>query len=54
MEIEEEEKCVGEILYIVYPEKSGLKWRIQAVPMKERSFELRRGLKQEWRGIKNM
>jgi uncharacterized UPF0160 family protein len=51
--IEEEEKCEGEILYVIFPEKSGLKWRIQAVSKKEGSFELRKGLKTEWRGIKD-
>ena len=39
---------------MVFPEKSGKKWRIQAVAAKEGSFELRRGLKEEWRGIKDM
>ena len=39
---------------MVFPEKSRKKWRIQAVPVKEGSFELRRGLKEEWRGIKDM
>lgn len=38
----------------MFPEKTGLKWRIQAVPAKEGSFELRKGLKSEWRGIKDM
>lgn len=39
---------------MVFPEKSGLKWRIQAVPLKEGSFELRKGLKEEWRGVKDI
>lgn len=43
--IEEAEKCVGEILYVIFPEKSGKKWRIQAVSKKEGSFELRKPLK---------
>ena len=38
---------------MIFPEKTGLKWRIQAVALKEGSFELRRGLKSEWRGIKD-
>jgi len=41
-------------LYIVFPDNTGLKWRIQAVPLKENSFELRHPLKAEWRGIKDM
>ena len=46
--------CAGQILYIVFPEANGQKWRIQAVPLKETSFELRLPLKAEWRGIKDM
>ncbi len=30
-ELEVEEECVGEILYVIFPDKSN-KWRIQAVP----------------------
>ena len=51
--IEQEEKCEGTILYIIFPEKSGKKWRIQAVAKKQGSFELRKGLKTQWRGIKD-
>lgn len=43
--IEEEEKCKGEVLYVVFPEKDGKKWRIQGVPVEEGSFELRCPLK---------
>jgi uncharacterized UPF0160 family protein len=53
VQIEEEQKCVGSILYVIYPEKSGKKWRIQAVSKKEGSFELRKPLKSEWRGVKD-
>lgn len=38
VQIEEENKCLGEILFVVFPEKTGLKWRIQAVSAKEGSF----------------
>jgi uncharacterized UPF0160 family protein len=44
----------GQVLYIVFPEKSGKKWRIQAVPSEEGSFGLRKGLKEDWRGIKDI
>lgn len=39
---------------MIFPERNGSKYRIQAVPKKEGSFELRKGLKLEWRGIKDM
>lgn len=53
VQIEEEEKLEGEILFVVFPEKTNQKWRIQAVALKEGLFELRKPLKQEWRGIKD-
>lgn len=51
--MEEEFKCEGAILYVVFPEKSGKKWRIQAVAAKEGSFDLRKGLRSDWRGVKD-
>lgn len=45
---------MGEVLYVIFPEKTFLKYRIQAVPQKEGAFELRKGIKAEWRGIKDM
>jgi len=53
VQIEEELKCEGEVLFVVFPEKSGKKWRIQGVPKKEASFELRLPLRGAWRGIKD-
>ena len=43
------------VLYILYPESSqeNSKWRIQCVPVATDSFESRRPLKQEWRGIRD-
>jgi uncharacterized UPF0160 family protein len=38
---------------VLFPEKGGEKWRIQGVPKKEGSFELRCPLKEAWRGIKD-
>lgn len=46
-------KCEGEILYVVFPEKGGKKWRIQAIAAREGSFELRKGLRSDWRGVKD-
>lgn len=45
LQLEEQENCVGEVLYVIFPEKGNKKWRVQAVPAKEGSFELRKGLK---------
>ena len=43
------------VLYILYPESAqeNSKWRIQCVPVAIDSFESRRPLKQEWRGIRD-
>ena len=43
------------VLYVLYPESSqeDSKWRIQCVPVALGSFESRRPLKQEWRGIRD-
>ena len=53
VEIEQELNCEGELLYVIFPDVKGNKWRIQAVAKKEGSFELRKGLKESWRGIKD-
>jgi len=37
----------------LFPEKTGDKWRVQAVAKQEGSFELRKPLKEAWRGIKD-
>lgn len=39
-------------MYILYPDESG-KWRIQAVPVTPESFESRKALPQEWRGLRD-
>ena len=43
------------VLYILYPESTqeNSKWRIQCVPVAMGSFESRRPLKQEWRGVRD-
>lgn len=39
-------------LYVVYPDESG-KWRVQAVPVSSESFESRKALPEQWRGIRD-
>ena len=41
----------NEILYVVFPDKSGA-WRVQAVPPEPESFGMRKPLPQEWRGLR--
>lgn len=42
----------GKILYVVYPDESN-KWRIQCVPESIDSFVSRKGLPEEWRGLRD-
>jgi uncharacterized UPF0160 family protein len=42
----------GSTLYVLYPDESG-KWRIQAVPVSSGSFDSRKALPQEWRGLRD-
>lgn len=39
-------------IYVVYPDESG-KWRIQAVPISSDSFESRKALPEQWRGLRD-
>ena len=43
------------VLYVLYPEtpSEGSKWRVQCVSVTKDSFESRRPLKEEWRGIRD-
>lgn len=50
--LEKESECVGVVKYVLYPEKGNKGWRVQAVPSNEGAFSLRKGLKEDWRGIK--
>ncbi|CAD8084210.1 unnamed protein product [Paramecium sonneborni] len=52
-EIEQEKGTVGLIKFVLYPDKNE-GWKVQAVSSNEDSFENRKSLKQEWRGIKDM
>jgi urease accessory protein len=42
----------GTAIYVLYPDESG-KWRIQAVPESSESFQSRKALPQEWRGLRD-
>ena len=44
-----------EVLYVLYPESlsADSKWRIQAVPVSEGSFESRKALPDAWRGLRD-
>jgi uncharacterized UPF0160 family protein len=42
----------GTTIYVLYPDESG-KWRIQAVPESSESFQSRKALPQEWRGLRD-
>ena len=43
------------VLYVLYPEgpNEGSKWRVQCVSVIKDSFESRRPLKEEWRGVRD-
>ena len=43
------------VLYVLYPEgpHEGAKWRVQCVSVTKDSFESRRPLKEEWRGLRD-
>jgi len=50
-EIEAEEGCEGAVKFVLYLDDREGKYRVQAVNLPG-SFELRRGLKAEWRGLR--
>ncbi|KAL8721374.1 MAG: hypothetical protein Q9181_007719 [Wetmoreana brouardii] len=45
----------SQVLYILYPEsvEPSSKWRVQAVPVSRDSFESRKALPEEWRGLRD-
>ncbi|KAI2624965.1 metal-dependent protein hydrolase [Hypoxylon sp. NC1633] len=49
------EKTGEKVLYVLYPEKPvpDAKWRIQAVPVTQDSFESRKALPEPWRGARD-
>ena len=40
-------------LYVLYPDEFGGNWRIQAVPIAPESFESRKALPEQWRGVRD-
>lgn len=49
--VEEQLGRVGKTLFVIYPDTSGEGFRIQTVSVTASSFEFRKGLKEEWRGL---
>ncbi|KAG6870680.1 hypothetical protein C0992_012679, partial [Termitomyces sp. T32_za158] len=43
----------GEAIYVVYPDETANNWRVQAVPVSPESFESRKALPEEWRGLRD-
>ncbi|GMM50887.1 Myg1 protein [Starmerella bacillaris] len=50
-DLESKEQCVGNVLYVLYPTSDST--RVQAVAKEKDSFESRKALPQEWRGIRD-
>ena len=52
---EAEDPAAPKVLYVLYPEgpNEGAKWRIQCVSVTKDSFESRKPLKEEWRGLRD-
>ncbi|TBU35221.1 GAMM1 protein [Dichomitus squalens] len=40
-------------IYVLYPDETGGNWRIQAVPVAPESFESRKALPEQWRGVRD-
>jgi uncharacterized UPF0160 family protein len=51
-DIEREKGISGQILYALFPDTTG-QWRIQAVGTEGTSFQNRKPLPQEWRGLRD-
>lgn len=53
--LEEEQSESGKVLYVLYPEKPtpDAKWRVQAVPETSDSFQSRKALPKDWRGVRD-
>lgn len=53
--LEKESGEEGKVLYVLYPEKPtpDAKWRVQTVPLTKDSFESRKALPKEWRGVRD-
>jgi len=52
-DLEEERGIVGQTLYILFPDNTPPAYRIQAMPLTSGSFENRKSLPAEWRGLRD-
>ncbi|KAK0233212.1 metal-dependent protein hydrolase [Armillaria fumosa] len=52
-ELESESQTQGQAIYVVYPDEMAKAWRIQAVPIAQESFESRKPLPEQWRGLRD-
>lgn len=50
--VEKENGAEGQILYVLFEDSSG-KWRVSTVPVTSSSFENRKPLPEEWRGVRD-
>ena len=53
MKLEKSEPDEQQVLFVLYHDKLDGNYRVQAVPVSQGSFELRCGLKEEWRGLRD-
>jgi uncharacterized UPF0160 family protein len=44
---------VNEATYVVYSDETAGNWRVQAVPASPNSFESRKALPEQWRGLRD-
>mmetsp|Transcript_41404 Transcript_41404/g.107258 ORF Transcript_41404/g.107258 Transcript_41404/m.107258 type:complete len:354 (-) Transcript_41404:120-1181(-) len=51
-DLEVEMNAVGEVLYVLYPDKAG-KWYVRAVSVAPSSFVCRKALPEPWRGVRD-
>jgi len=52
-DLEKEQGIEGQVLYILFPDNTPPAYRIQAMPMTVDSFENRKPLPAEWRGLRD-
>ncbi|KAH7883613.1 metal-dependent protein hydrolase [Phlebopus sp. FC_14] len=53
LEVEQEVAIDAQPLYVIYPDETSNNWRVQAVPVSAGSFESRKALPAEWRGLRD-
>jgi len=51
--VEQEKGILGQMLYILFPDNTPPAYRIQAMPVSSDSFENRKALPAEWRGLRD-